>query len=406
MQKQCKQFNLGLLIFLPGLELITVVETIIDEPKIIHDLPEELGFFPEALLSKLDNIDDLIFKDIISIFLSNIRTIQKSDSDIESKSRELVLDTVNTLLSSHPSFKNQMGRFMRLENFEKLLRIAEPDSSDHIFHSFRVFLAGCPIINKFIKYFKDAHKYYTIGRKVKIEYSWLLTAIFHDIGRPKEKIPSFTEEQYNDEYVSIKIVGKEDRWKNQDYQKTISLLDSFAQAIGSDEQIEWDGGSITDDNSKEFQVDLIALYDSFKSHAIISAIDFLYDICKKAKAADERKYRPFVLSHAVPAALAILLHDWRIHDQAKKWKLFPISIKRFPLAALLAFIDTWDDYKRHNSDMNMCIKKFDISDNTVNIEVVWGDSSLYEKEVTKYKAFKKYYRDKVFNMKISHKVLS
>ena len=71
----------------------------------------------------------------------------------------------------------------QLAHFEKLLRTRAPGGSEHIYHAFRVFLAGCPVVSRFYDVFREAHTYYGgVSQDVCVEYAWLLASLFHDIG--------------------------------------------------------------------------------------------------------------------------------------------------------------------------------------------------------------------------------
>ena len=279
--------------------------------------------------------------------------------------------------------------------------MTSPGSSEHIYHSFRVFLTGCPIINNFYGHFAKAHRFYSGGcQNVSVEYAWLLASIFHDIGRPKEGAKALIEEALKDDDISVDITGKDSRWQKESYRDALRILGSFAASIGSKKRITWNGGALRDLDGKQLEIDWIRMYDQLSSHAIISALDFLEAICEKAKAANERMNRPFVLAHSVPAALAILLHDWRIQSDAKRWRLFPISVKKLPLAALLLYLDTWDDFKRKGANSIIFVKEYELDKNKAHVAIEWGDRLLFENEKKKYTSFEKSLHEEVFQMKI------
>jgi hypothetical protein len=168
----------------------------------------------------------------------------------------------------------------------------------------------------------------------------------------------------------------------------------------------WDGGTIEDPEGVATSEEWIRLYDEMRSHAVISAFDFLGDIFKKAGAADERRHRPFVLTHAVPAALCILLHDWRIWRLAKKWKLFPVDASIIPMAALLIYLDTWDDYRRRGQEQRIFMRTYAVGRNGASVVVEWGDSEELQNEEIKYRAFKKALKNPPFSLKISARMAS
>lgn len=385
----------------PNLGLIIIVETDLD-PQEQKTIQEENGFFPIAILDRAVSLNKLMFRELIDEFTEKIKVVQKSERKIIEKTRDLVITTINKLLSKHPSFKGNIGQFMQLDHFEKLLQLASPASSEHIFHSFRVFLAGCPIIHANYDHFVKAHNLYSVScREVRVEYAWLLTSIFHDIGYSKEKAVALIKDELQDDDIDIQISGKDSRWSKPGYRDALRILSSLAAFLGSNIQSTWAGGGIHDQEGETLEADWIRIYDQLSSHAVISALDFLKEICDKAKAADYRKHLPFVLAHSVPAALAILLHDWRIQEDAKRWKLFPVSVEKFPIAALLIYLDTWDDYKRKEPYADIFIKEYKIDEKGAEVYIEWGDSIQFENEKKKYASFKKSLREKTFEMEIS-----
>ena len=398
----CKELGIGLKVLSPGIGLETLVRTDLDAEVVRRQLPSEEGWFPKAILDQARGLKKLVFAKEIDRFVARIATV----GDDEQKAHQLALETIDRLLTQHPNFKGTFGRFMRLDKFERLLNLAGIATSDHVFHSLRVFLAGCPVIEQFHDAFEEAHKRYCVGNsKMCVEYSWLLTAVFHDVGRPAEGARDLLFGQLEDEYVEVR--GSPERWQQEKYGDALRILGSLAEFVaeGSDED-SWDGGLVDDDYGKAVYLDWINIFDEFRIHGIISAVEFLADIVEKARAADQMKYRPFVFTHAVPAALAILLHDWRIwKSHAKKWRLYPINQKVLPLAALLIYLDTWDDYKRKADGPEIYVEKYNVNGDGAQVVVKWGDSECLEKEEIKYREFKKALDNRTFELTIDARMV-
>ena len=78
-----------------------------------------------------------------------------------------------------------------------------------------------------------------------------------------------------------------------------------------------------------------------------------------------------MVAHAVPAALAIFLHDWHIWPEVKEWQLYPIDMAALPLAAILVYLDTWDDYKRKGGDPMIHIDKYEVTQAGATVSVQW-----------------------------------
>jgi hypothetical protein len=339
----CKELRLGLKIYRPSLGVETVLRTDFEPPPPAPGLLVEQGWFPDAILERTRALTNLSFRQTVHEFSNQVKNV----SDNHQKTCELVTVTIDSLMQEHPTFGSNVSHFMKLQHFERLFEFAAPGVTDHVLHSFRIFLAGCAIIDSFYDHFRDAHERYRVGSgaTASVEYAWLLASVFHDIGRPKEGAAKLIEGEIADEDVEIQVRGNERRWLRPEYQNARKALACFATYVASNCPAGgWDGGSIEDADAKKIETAWTAIYDSMRSHAIIGALDLLAQVFSTASAANERKNRAFVVSHAVPAALAILLHDWRIWEDAKDWGLFPVNGTENPMAALLIYLDTWDDY--------------------------------------------------------------
>jgi hypothetical protein len=302
----------------------------------------------------------------------------------EYATHELVKATIDKLLTTYPQGHADIANFIKLLNFEKLLRGKVPASSEHVLHSFRVFLAGCSIITRYYVVFRQAYTRLSLGgmKQFSLEYMWLLTAIFHDIGRVKEGLGQYLEATF-DPLTNFGPTGKDTRWLIPEYKDARRALCSLGAFISNtpSHNGKWDGGVVSGSERTEFGKDWPALYDSYKSHAVISAFDLLAEVFEKASAIEEIDNRLFVVAHAVPAALAIFLHDWRIWEQATTWKLHPIDMAALPLAAVLVYLDTWDDYKRKGTEPTIFIEDYSVTPRRgAGVVIKWASDELYERE--------------------------
>jgi hypothetical protein len=398
----CKNLGIGLKVYKSGLGIETHVRTDVDPPISKAPLIEADGWFPRKILDRSSELKSVSFKDSIIAFVEKARQVAND----KNATFQLVCATIESLMHQCSAFRGNIEHFMRLQHFESLLHLASPDASDHVFHSFRVFLAGCPIVDTFYDALRAAHDHYRTGNmaSISVEYTWLLASVFHDVGKPKEGGARFLEQELGDEDIEVSVVGKDSRWGRQEVQSARNSLASLAAYVAASAHAEsgWDGGVVCDARGKELGQAWMQLYDGMRSHAVIGAIDFLAQVFKVASAAAERRNRPFVVTHAVPAALAVLLHDWKIWEQAKDWGLFPVDASMMPMAAILIYLDTWDDYMRHGSTPSISIRDYTINARGAKVVVEWADSERYEAEKIKYRAFESALKNLPFGLKISH----
>ncbi len=399
-ERECSQLRIGLKVLLPGLGIETIVKTDLDPSVTAATLPKEEGWFPSAILAAASGLQRVCFAQQIDRFIQDLNATGHDEHAVF----DLVRGTIDALLGRHPTVGPNIQQFMRLSHFETLLRLASPGSSEHVFHSFRVFLAGCPIINQFYDVFRFAHERFCLraAEDLSVEYAWLLASIFHDIGRPKEGVGQLVDDELQDEDLEVTIRGKETRWLRPEWRCARSALASLGAFVGRlPASGNWDGGIVPDARGEDLAAVWTKLYDDLRSHAVIGSMDFLAELFRTAAAADETANRPFVVTHAVPAALAILLHDWRIRQDAKRWGLFPINSSAMPMAALLIYLDTWDDYRRKGPEPLIFVRDYTVNARGASVTVEWADSESLEKEKVKYRAFKSALRAKPFQLKIT-----
>ena len=401
----CEGIGCGMQTYIPQVGMQTVVTTDLDEAG-ETSAEAEAGWFPKAILDTAQGLRKLAFYRVIDDFCRDVRHC----GDDEAAVMKQVHETIDRLFQHYPKCHADVGSFMKLQHFEAMFRQAIPGSTEHVLHSFRVFLAGCTIIDQFYPTFRRAHTHFCLGshQKLSVEYCWLLTAVFHDIGRPMEGVRRMVEAELEDDDIEVSIQGKDSRWLKENYTDARRLLASLGAfvASGPSNDDEWDAGTVPDEQDGLLSSEWTRLYDEMSSHAVISAFNMLASIVEQARAVDERKNRPFVVSHATPAALAILLHDWRIWQDAVKWRLFPVDSALIPLAALLIFIDTWDDYRRRGPVSPINVESFSVGASGAKVTIRWRKADDYEKERMKYSAFKKALKNRSVRMIINVGVAS
>lgn len=374
-----------------GIDLQAVIPSVgtevLSEPpvqSVIPLVPPPGGQFPRAILDSVQGLSNLCFSSILDSFVDDIFHCAGNDK----KTFAIVKETIDKLLVSHPNFRVEPVPFMRLSNFENLLGGIGVDTSDHVFHSFRVFLAGCPVVSRFYRLFQSAQRRFSICpiSQLRVEYIWLLTSLFHDIGRVKEAMPALARQVTGGDDMS-EWRGKPERWARGEYQDARRILGSLGACMAAGGAARWDGGLIDDERGVQLGQEWIDIYDTYKRHGVMSAFDLMADVARKMKASNERAYRPFTVSHVAPAALAMLFHQWQLWSSARGWGLFPVNVQQHPLAALLIYSDTWDDYKRRAGDPPIAVPEYAVDDAGVRVVVEWPSDADLSTQSRKYTSF-------------------
>ena len=406
-ERFCLTHAIGLKTIIPHFGLQTVVPTDLDPAK-KGPIPAEGGWFPREILLSARGLSRLSYASVLDEFIAEVQL----HPDDETKTLALITGTIQNLLDQYPKCHADIANFLKLLNFEKLLRGYAPQSSEHIFHSFRVFLAGCCIIDRFYDVFREAYERLCLNvpEQFSLEYCWLLTAIFHDIGRQKEGLGQLLQLTSEDPYTDFAPSGRNTRWLEGHYERARQALTSLGVFIAATpgHRGTWDGGLVPDKRCVEHGKAWTNLYDSYKSHAVVSAFDMLAEVFDKASAVEEIENRPFVVAHAVPAALAIFLHDWRVWTQAEQWQLYPIDMAALPLAAILVYLDTWDDYKRKDGDPMIHIDRYRANQTGAAVNVKWASDAQFEREKAriKYDKLKEAIKNRVCSLRVKGYVVS
>jgi len=399
----CASLGVGLKVLDLEVGLETICRIDVDPQVSRAPLPADKGWFPEAILSLACRSTRLAFGGEVATFAGKLA---EADGD-QQEAFSLVRQATDKLLQGRECFGGNIQQFMRLAHFERLLRLTSAVGHEHVLHSFRVFLAGCPIVNMFYDNLRRAQQRFCVGerRDARAEYCWLLASLFHDVGRTKQGVRELAAAAVEDDDIEVNVIGKESRWSKPEYQNALRALSSLAAHVASGASSgSWDGGSIPDSRGEEIAADWRNTYDKMESHGVIGAIDFLAKAFGAATAADERANRPFILTHAVPAALAILLHDWRVWRKAREWGLVPIDVSVLPLAAVLIYLDTWDDYKRGGPEPSISIREYVVDSKGARVTIEWGDSDALEREKAKYEAFESVLQNPFCALKINAKL--
>ena len=198
---------------------------------------------------------------------------------------------------------------------------------DHFIHSFQDFLTGLLVIDRF---YEDFSTWYSTSLNNEInssiECAWLLTTLFHDHERDFPTITKFVDEE-------PKLPRRlRDRAKCTQYAKDLS---SVYDHLNAGKPLDtWASSNGTSPPSALATL-LLDQLDNL-NHGVVGAFSLLsYDL-------QETIHPSLVYS----SALAIAFHDRGPREDLLAQHVFPISMRRFPLAALLLYCDAVQEWDR------------------------------------------------------------
>jgi hypothetical protein len=343
----------------------------------------EHGHVPNKLLSYVGDLDNISYRQILKDFVSKYSRLRKT-KNISEEEYELVDLTIKKIFDNK-RFHYSSEPYLRLKYYEPLLK----GTREHYLHSFQVMLMGCVIIDK---YYAEFQKYYKNvfprEKDFSIEYIWLITSIFHDIGYPSQKAGNLIGEMYGYN-EDIELIGLEKIADKSDYLQAAIQLQSFIRHCCSERILNNWTPEMSEDEDSSIKDILREHLIKHRSHGVTGCFQFLVRVLRESKVVTSRPNRPLIVTHVIPAVTSIALHDSRIWKELRKHEVFPINISRFPFAVLLIFLDSIHDWKRNGSFEETAefaiFDGFRFEDNYAEVKVRWANPEQLARKLPEYK---------------------
>ena len=401
LKKFCRKASIGLKIYNTN-EINTIVSLPFEKlGRIIVKKAKKEGWFPKVVLNEVKKVKRISFKDLLKDLAKKLEENKSKD-----KQFSLIKRYLDKMLQSCHDFEGDSIPFMNLASFESLLQLSNIENRDHVFHSFRVFIIGCVIIDKFydkfVGYFKEI---FPGTKKINIEYIWLLTSIFHDIGKVKQKRHLICLHDPKEENVALTEAIEEEMskvWGDTEYQLALGNIVELINhcCMKKENRSAFTGFAVHGAIDSKISGILIESYNKLKNHSVISCFDLAADLLRKISVSKLKKDKTFLLYHIFLVVVSIALHDWRIWNDLKDRGIFPLKVENFPLAALLIYIDTWDDFRREGEKDKISIDSILFKRSQCIINITWYEKNEYLEEKAKYESFKKNVRSKALKLVI------
>jgi hypothetical protein len=351
---------------------------------------KKTGWFPQAILEEVKKVRKIHFAKLVVELANKLEKNQQED-----KQFNFICKYIDKIMKADPSYVGSSIPLLNLSYFENILKNSSNKYNDHVFHSARVFLIGCIIIDRFYDDFVNFYKEILGLSKVNVEYIWLLASLFHDIGRIQQegyRAIYLGDSKKDDQGLRDALEESQSKkWQDDVYKRVLGNLVELIKQCNKKKKdrdrpfIGYALGGVIDPQIANI---LKEQYNKLTSHGVISCFELSTDLLRKIDATTEKHSKVFFLYHLFPAALAIAFHDWKIWKELSDIEIFPINIKDHPLAALLIYIDTWDDYKR-GQDEKITIDKIEFSGKEVTVYLTWHKQKEYLGEKLKYDSFER-----------------
>lgn len=348
-EEKCRERGFGLLLNREASPLLIRDAIKSVSPGKIAD--QYVGHFPFWLIDEIGkiNLGNSKFRTALKDFSKEYFKLKNKKVLNWQKEEELVKNTIVEILRSDVRYTSGIDSFEILSRFEGFWS----DIRDHYFHSFHIFLLGLLILDhykdEFISYCKNIFPKY---RTFSLEFVWLLTSIFHDVGYPIAKLNDLKEDIYG---VSTIPSEKEitNVWDDPVYKENLKQLISFLKFSLSNKKHKTDWYADVF-GTKDDLLDQIFRESFYDSHGVAGCFRFLVDIFSEARQEDDVTKRVFWVNHIYPAGLSIALHDRKFRQRLSQAGIKNIKLSRFPFAILLTYLDTLQEDRRERF---LCIEE-------------------------------------------------
>lgn len=292
----------------------------------------------EILRNKIRELTTTEYKGIIEAYFSDLENSQKRPDYLKNKTRS-VTEALQKLYVYKSQKEETFSLFKNFQRFEKIL-FQSPEYRGHYAHQFDVYLLGYYILNKFLEERSSNLQDYLLsilkGPSNKPNFTWMLTATFHDMGYPIEKVDSWFKEFLN---LFLKVDTPIQFGLDQ------ILTPIFYEYVGYVSETHHHRGIPHPAEGEFIQRDWRfhnVLHNELrrKNHGVISSLLLIHSLLTQEDLGQHNEwfYGTFP-TDILPACHAIAIHNLELKD-------YKISLKQFPYAFLLIFCDALQDWKR------------------------------------------------------------
>jgi hypothetical protein len=301
---------------------------------------------PDWVVESLPRLENLNqgFRNALNAFSRRYRRLLDSGNATDANQEGLLRGTFVSLLSSDGRFS---AEYIPLEMLRLFEHNRPPNRGrDHYFHTFNNFLLGCLVIDRTYDLLLQFREDCFPGiRDWSIEYTWLLTVLFHDVGYPIQK-----HEETSEMIFGVPVQSKEEAiaerkkaWESPVYRlsrtQLISLYDHLTQAAIQDPWVA-DPFPVPDHSlDKAFEQSFLE-----QGHGVASCMRMLAYFFRTPPR--QARQRQFLASHIFAAGLSIPFHDYPVRKLLRENGITRIRTSRFPFAGLLMFIDSIQEDRR------------------------------------------------------------
>ena len=265
---------------------------------------------------------------------------------------EMIKEFMGKILTCDERFKLDVEPIDFMAEMEKIVSVPEGRIRDHYFHAFNTMMLGFMIIDKFHNRFDALAK--KRADDIVLEFIWVLTSLYHDIGYPIPLQRSLICQTYGlerennlpliDDYVKQL---REEFWNSPDYCLIVEMLNNLFGHITRSQAGKWVfNGFPRLTKSTKFKNSMKVSFVQEGSHGAAGTLRLGLLTNKQIKDVEKNKDREFLYRHTMLASMSILFHDSKVRDCFRRNSIKQIEAEDFPFSALLTYVDILQDDRR------------------------------------------------------------
>ena len=275
----------------------------------------------------------------------------------EDREEALLRDALLSCLRADPRFAAPCHPLDILRFIEQ--HVQGDGKRDHYFHAFHDFLLGCVVISEAYGHFQQFAQEVMGLADLSVEYIWLLTSLFHDVGYALELEAEVRQLLYG---VSLEAefghaaempdhvrANRQALWNCDQYVQARLQIVSLWDYLKLEElQPPWMPEPLQVNGLEHNDFDK-ALREGFTSpscHGVASCLRLLVSLQDMVRSERNYERRKFLISHIYLAGLSIPFHHGGFRGALRSVGINRVSTYRFPFASLLMFIDSIQDDRR------------------------------------------------------------
>jgi len=274
---------------------------------------------------------------------------KKPEEDNENK---MIKKFMQQILTCDERFKLDADPINFMFEIEKIATNPEVRIRDHYFHAFNTMMLGFMIIDKSYERFDNLAKKY--GDDIILEYIWILTSLYHDIGYPvllQQFIFCQTyglEEEDNSALIDGCVKqNRQELWNSPEYCFIVEVLNHLFDHITNNKGGKWVfDGFPHPTQSIKFKNNMKTSFIDEGAHGTAGALRLALLTIKQIRGIDGNKDREFIYRHIMHASISILFHDLKVRDCFRKNSIKNIRAEDFPFSILLTYVDILQDDRR------------------------------------------------------------